>query len=649
LPGAVDISGASNADSVSYKEPSTGHTRAVYPLLTPLAGNGGWTGYVVRDGDNGVDDQTHPVLGTKDERLKDTFYKLMEIYDDVLKNPYKPLDSLLETAIPWTGTQNGTPGTPVKFFGTSTTITGLENGKTYDVWIRSPNANGERGYNHIAGKAGTDNALPAPSNIQVTAPQDTSGNLLVSWNAVSGAENYRIYSSKYSYTPSATKEYDVEVNGTETSCLLGGLETETAYFVWVVAVKGGLPGNFSEPKSGKTGAPPAVTAKIGDKIIAGTTDKKVKTVVYIEVNDDNPLNAGSYILEDGTYLFDHVVLFAANIRNRSCNGDAGCYESGPHVHFNSQVRAILNDRNKYIKPLQDKGIKVLLGLLGDHDGIGFGSMTDDQRTAFIADLKNDVQTNGLDGVDFDDEWAGKESGTTSSSSITNDSIWVYPVTTVSSNKIYRNPNMGVVTGNGQAQEPNPADMTRMWSELGQSYYKTILAARQALGSDKIITFYEYNTGRVVTAGGEPNGEATKEGLQGAINFALQPWYNEYRADSANGLPRSIYSPFGMDLSGEAYAAQNGAPNPPIVIGGNAQASDTIYDYATRFKKAATDGDEYGLLYFYGLESARELLKRASSDSSPSVTKEEYISMMTSIVFGQKCIVTKEGGNYSRDY
>jgi hypothetical protein len=436
-----------------------------------------------------------------------------------------------------------------------------------------------------------------------------------------------------------------------------------------VAEKDGLPGTFGTPVSGKTGTAPAAGHN-GDKTITGTS-AKVKTAVYIEVNDDNPLNAGSYILEDGTYLFDYVILFAANIRNRNCALDPdkkhGCTEQGPHVHLNENVRYILENRQKYIVPLQKKGIKVLLGLLGDHDGIGFASMNDNERATFIADVKKDVEYYNLDGVDFDDEWGSKEdwdnwgnklpvgeSGKTYTT-ISPDSIWTYPTSSwgyPTSTTVYRNPAMGIAAGNGQFDAPSTDDMTRMWKESGETYYKTIVATRAALGPDKIVTLYEYNTGRYITEGGAPNVTATKENLRAAIDFAMQPWYNRYIDQSANGLPNSIYAPFGMDLSGEAYSDQNGAPNPPIVSGGSETATSTIHDYATRFKKAATDDDTpYNVLYFYGLERAGDLLKHASGDSTPTITKEEYISLMTKIVFDQECLLTTEGerGDYRKDW
>ena len=36
-------------------------------------------------------------------------------------------------------------------------------------------------------------------------------------------------------------------------------------------------------------------------------------VCYVETNDVNPLNAGDYVLDDGSTFFDIVELFAANI------------------------------------------------------------------------------------------------------------------------------------------------------------------------------------------------------------------------------------------------------------------------------------------------------------------------------------------------
>lgn len=121
----------------------------------------------------------------------------------------------------------------------------------------------------------------------------------------------------------------------------------------------------------------------------------IQNIVYIEANDVNPLNAGSYVM-DGKSFFTHVILFAANIRG---DGDNAILYNNPNIQH------ILDNKDTLVKPLQDKGIKVLLGLLGDHTGLGFANMTDAQVEQFATAVTNAVTTYNLDGVDFDDEWA----------------------------------------------------------------------------------------------------------------------------------------------------------------------------------------------------------------------------------------------------
>lgn len=132
-----------------------------------------------------------------------------------------------------------------------------------------------------------------------------------------------------------------------------------------------------------------------DKTTRATTFDNFARVVYVEVNDVNPLNAGEYLLPDGKPFFTHVILFASNIR-----GDAN---GNVHNYNNPNNAAILGNPNKYIKPLRDKGIKVLMGNLGDHTGAGFANLTAAQIDSYTDDLV--AYDNIVDGYDFDDEWA----------------------------------------------------------------------------------------------------------------------------------------------------------------------------------------------------------------------------------------------------
>src|SRR5947209_2077561 len=73
--------------------------------------------------------------------------------------------------------------------------------------------------------------------------------------------------------------------------------------------------------------------------------------VYIEVNSNNVLNAGCYtLLNSGQQLFDIAMIFAANINYDVTHHHAVEYN-------NDNVTKVLQNRNTYIKPLQDKGIK----------------------------------------------------------------------------------------------------------------------------------------------------------------------------------------------------------------------------------------------------------------------------------------------------
>ena len=143
----------------------------------------------------------------------------------------------------------------------------------------------------------------------------------------------------------------------------------------------------TEPTAAPNDETPAVTR--------ATSWNNFARVVYIEVNDVNPLNAGEYTIEDGSPFFTHVILFASNIR-----GDA---KGNVYNYNNPNNEAILSNPSTYIAPLQAKGIKVLMGNLGDHTGAGFSNLTAAQIDSYTDDLV--AYESIVDGWDFDDEWA----------------------------------------------------------------------------------------------------------------------------------------------------------------------------------------------------------------------------------------------------
>jgi len=127
------------------------------------------------------------------------------------------------------------------------------------------------------------------------------------------------------------------------------------------------------------------------------------SVCYVEVNSHSMLNVGRYKLaSSGANVFDIGIIFASNI-----NSDG----SRAHLHHNENVTRLLENVETEVRPLQQQGIKVLLSILGNHQGVGPGNFqTYEEADAFAAQLADAVHTYGLDGIDFDDEYARYDLG-----------------------------------------------------------------------------------------------------------------------------------------------------------------------------------------------------------------------------------------------
>ncbi|WP_417128065.1 BT_3987 domain-containing protein [Phocaeicola sp.] len=123
-----------------------------------------------------------------------------------------------------------------------------------------------------------------------------------------------------------------------------------------------------------------------------------KVFTCIESNDTNPLNNLCFTLKSsGKYLFDGVILFSDNIVLDKETGTV-------HAGHNDNVMYLLNNREKYLKPLQDRGMKVILGIMADHTHASVANLSEETARAFARELKIMCDTYQLDGVFYDDEW-----------------------------------------------------------------------------------------------------------------------------------------------------------------------------------------------------------------------------------------------------
>lgn len=225
------------------------------------------------------------------------------------------------------------------------------------------------------------------------------------------------------------------------------------------------------------------------KIPTAAKEQGIKIISCMEVNDTNPLNNLNFTLEsNGKPLIDMVILFSANINYDNETGRV-------FVYNNPNVQHILDNREKYLKPLQDRGIQVVLGILGNHDQSGVANLGIEAARQFAQELKVVCDAYQLDGVFFDDEYSS-----------------------------YQNP-------------PPPGFVTPSSAAAARLCYETKMAM-----PDKLVTVYVYSrTSSLPAVDGQDSGTF--------IDYAIHDYGGSYDlASNYPGLPRS-----GMALYSQEYA------------------------------------------------------------------------------------------------
>lgn len=127
-------------------------------------------------------------------------------------------------------------------------------------------------------------------------------------------------------------------------------------------------------------------------------DKDKKVVVFFEVNNTNPLNALQFETEDGNLLIDYLVLFAYNINYNADEGRVYCFA-------NPQCQYILDHYDEIIRPLRERGMKVIISVLGNHDMAGLAQLSDMGAREFAKEMAALVYGYGFDGINYDDEYS----------------------------------------------------------------------------------------------------------------------------------------------------------------------------------------------------------------------------------------------------
>ena len=212
------------------------------------------------------------------------------------------------------------------------------------------------------------------------------------------------------------------------------------------------------------------------------------SIAYVEVNNDELANVGRYTLANGANAFDVAIIFAANID----------YQDGKAVlSSNENVQRTLDQAATQIRPLQAKGIKVSLSVLGNHQGAGIANFPTQAAAAdFAAQVSATVSKYGLDGVDLDDEYS----------------------------------DYGV---NGT---PQPNQQSIGW----------LISALRADMPGKLISFYDIGPASTALA-------SSSSSIGSKLDYAWNPYYGTYTAPSIPGLDKSKLSAAAVDIQNTPQA------------------------------------------------------------------------------------------------
>ena len=122
-------------------------------------------------------------------------------------------------------------------------------------------------------------------------------------------------------------------------------------------------------------------------------DEDAKHCVYL-VKDMR--NAGDAYKGEGVmqgYLFFEV-------------NDVNDAEAGrPRVQCNPNVQYLLDNNETLLQPLRRRGVKVLLGLLGNHDITGLAQLSEQGAKDFAREVAQYCKAYNLDGVNYDAEYS----------------------------------------------------------------------------------------------------------------------------------------------------------------------------------------------------------------------------------------------------
>lgn len=140
-------------------------------------------------------------------------------------------------------------------------------------------------------------------------------------------------------------------------------------------------------------------------------NQELFTVLYLNVEEYQPQAANVLVYERGymdeEYMRHTEYTLAGNVVNLRPS-TVGYAPESQRVIFSlsPDLNYVLENSARYIRPLQAAGRKVCICIQGGGKGIGFCNMSDAQIEDFTAQVKNVIESYGLDGINLRDEGSG---------------------------------------------------------------------------------------------------------------------------------------------------------------------------------------------------------------------------------------------------
>jgi hypothetical protein len=129
----------------------------------------------------------------------------------------------------------------------SAAITGLSNGTTYYVWVRSKNSAGAGAFSPPASGTPRPGLSPPENPGRAPAIEAGDGRLTAQWEALEGAAAYEVW---YGADSGGLNRRQSGGDVSRTALSISGLANDTTYYVWVRGKNSAGTGGFSPPGSG---------------------------------------------------------------------------------------------------------------------------------------------------------------------------------------------------------------------------------------------------------------------------------------------------------------------------------------------------------------------------------------------------------------